>query len=111
MKAVSDGSTVQLPPHIRDPFQVYVNGVLQREGVDYVRRGQSIVFDRSLAREGKLGFWRWLSMLLGIAGSYRQNHNVDVAWQAGGERHVETGLRIEPPEPIEREMRSENEAT
>jgi hypothetical protein len=73
---------------------VFVNGVAQQEGRDYRREGRFLVFPRQMAREGKLGFWRWLSLFLGIAGTYRQNDSVDVVYEAGGRRLVATGLPI-----------------
>jgi hypothetical protein len=85
---------VDLPPNAAGAFEVYVNGVRQREGVDFERRGTSLLFPRSLAREGRLGFWRWLSIVLGIAGTYRQNDSVDVVYEAGGRRIVATGLPL-----------------
>ena len=60
--------------------------------------GRSLVFPRPLAQEGRLGFWRWASMWLGIAGTYRKHETVDVAYQAGGRREVETGLQPQPYE-------------
>jgi hypothetical protein len=85
---------VDLPPNATAAFEVYVNGVRQREGVDFERRGTSLLFPRSLAREGRLGFWRWLSIVLGIAGTYRQNDSVDVVYEVGGRRIVATGLPL-----------------
>ena len=85
-------TTVQLPPDVAAPFEVYVNGVPQEEGRDFERRGGSLVFRRSLQREGRLGFWRWLSLLLGVAGTYRQNDSVDVVYEREGRRVVATGL-------------------
>ena len=85
---------MDLPPGATGGFEVYVNGVQQREGVDFERRGTSLVFPRSLAREGRLGFWRWLSIILGIAGTYRQNDSVDVVYDVGGRRVVATGLPL-----------------
>ncbi len=85
-------TTVQLPGDVFGPFEVYVNGIPQQEGRDFERRGQSLVFRRALQREGRLGFWRWLSLLLGIAGTYRQNDSVDVVYERGGRRVVATGL-------------------
>jgi hypothetical protein len=76
-------------------IEVYVNGVPQREGRDFRRDGRRLLFDRPLAREGRLGFWRWASMFLGIAGTYRQNDTVDVVYARGGERRVVSGLPIE----------------
>jgi hypothetical protein len=71
-----------------------VNGVRQEPGRDYRREGDELVFDRSLAREGRLGFWRWLSIFLGVAGTYRQNDSVDVVYEAGGRRVVATALPL-----------------
>ena len=53
------------------------------------------MFPRAIAREGRLGFWRWLSMFLGIAGSYRRHENVDVVYNAGGQRLVASDLPVE----------------
>ena len=76
------------------PFEVYLNGVPQQLGRDYRIDGRTLVFERRLAEEGRLGFWRWLSLFLGIAGTYRQNDTVDVIYDAGGRRAVATGLRF-----------------
>ena len=54
------------------------------------------MFNRPLAQEGKLGFWRWLIMLLGIAGTYRKNETVDVQYEVNGKPTVATGLPLEP---------------
>ena len=37
---------------------------------------------------------RWLSMLLGIAGTYRQNDKIDVVYEIDGRRLVATDLPI-----------------
>ena len=88
---------VELPAGVGDAVEVFVNGVLQQPDRDYRREGGELVFERRLAREGRLGFWRWLSMFLGVAGTYRQNDSVDVVYEAGGRRIVATALpmRIE----------------
>ena len=96
------GSKVQLPPGVVESgYEVYVNGVRQREGSDFVREGDVLVFGRQLAHEGRLGFWRWTSLFFGIAGTYRKHDSVDIVYEAGGRRIVRTGLPIEPVEPIE----------
>jgi len=82
------GTKVQLPTGVEPPFEVYVNGVRQHEGSDFVRRGDELVFSRELAREGRLGFWRWTSLFLGVAGTYRKHDTVDVVYSAGGGRTV-----------------------
>jgi hypothetical protein len=87
-------SRVELPPDALPPFQVFVNGVPQEHGRDYRIEGRALVFERRLAEEGKLGFWRWLSLLLGVAGTYRQNDSVDVVYDRGGRRVVASKLPI-----------------
>jgi hypothetical protein len=93
---VARGTRVELPPGVEGSFEVYVNGVLQQPEHDYERRGDTLYFPRRLAREGRLGFWRWLSLFLGIAGTYRQNDSVDVVYERDGRRVVATGLRLVP---------------
>jgi hypothetical protein len=93
---VSGAAQVELPEYVPDAFEVYVNGVRQARGVDYEVDGRSLVFPRTIAQEGRLGFWRWASMWLGIAGTYRKHETVDVVYESGGRRMVETGLRPKP---------------
>ena len=83
-----DETRVQLPAGLGDQYEVFLNGIRQQEGRDFRREGDELVFPRRLAREGRLGFWRWLSLFLGVAGTYRQNDNVDLIYEAGGRRHV-----------------------
>jgi hypothetical protein len=93
---VSRGTRVRLPADVVRPFQVFVNAVQQKEGTDYRVDGRTLVFDRELKSEGQLGFWRWLSMSVGIAGTYRQNDSVDVAYQRDGKPVVASKLPLEP---------------
>ena len=88
-------SLVRLPRGAEPPYEVYVNGVQQKPREDYVIEGDRIVFARYLEKEGKLGFWRWLSMALAIAGSYGRNDSVDVHYNLHGKRQVAVGLDIE----------------
>jgi hypothetical protein len=93
-----DGTwTVPLPSHVTEPFEVYVNGVLQQRGVDYTVESRALSFVKPLAKEGRLGLLRWASIFLGIAGTYRKNDSVDVVYEAGGRKVVATGLPIIPP--------------
>jgi hypothetical protein len=87
-------SRVALPARAGSALEVYVNGVPQEEGRDFRRVAGELVFPRHLAKEGRLGVVRWLSIVLGIAGTYRQNDSVDVVYQVGGRRMVATGLPI-----------------
>ncbi|HEV2593113.1 MAG TPA: hypothetical protein VGU02_14610 [Gaiellaceae bacterium] len=61
-----------------EPFDVYVNGVARRRGTDYEVRGSTLYLVDELRGEGRLGFWRWASLWLGVAGTYRRNDKVDV---------------------------------
>jgi hypothetical protein len=83
-------SRVDLPRGALAPFEVFVGGVPQQPGVDYDVVERTIVFRRSLAKEGRLGFWRWFSMFLGVAGTYRKNELVDIVYTVGGRREVAT---------------------
>src|SRR5688500_17067937 len=87
--------TVALPRGVRDPYAVFVNGVRQREGMDYLVEGRTLVFSRPLATEGRLGVWRWFLGAWGI-GTYRKNDQVDVAWDVDGHPRVAHALDIEP---------------
>jgi len=87
-------SVVELPPEVSEPYEVFLNGVPQQAGRDFQIEGRMLVFERALAKEGRLGFWRWLSLFLGIAGTYRQNDSVDVVYDSAGRREVAT-LAIE----------------
>jgi hypothetical protein len=92
----SRGTRVRLPADVVRPFDVFVNGVEQREGRDYSIDGRTLVFERELKTEGKLGFWRWLSLWVGVAGTYRQNDSVDVAYRRNGKPVVASRLPLEP---------------
>jgi hypothetical protein len=91
---VAERTRVHLPAGVGEGIEVYLNGIRQEPGRDYRREGDELVFERRLAREGRLGFWRWLSLFLGVAGTYRQNDSVDVIYHAGGRRVVANGLPL-----------------
>jgi hypothetical protein len=90
-----EGATVRIPDDVGEPFAVFVNGVPQRAGADYERRGDVLVFTRPLAKEGKLGFWRWFWGAWGI-GTYRKDDKVDLTWEVDGAPRIAHGLDIEP---------------
>jgi hypothetical protein len=87
-------SRVRLPPGVREPFVVYVNGVRQELDSDYRVSGDDLIFDRELAKEGRLGLWRWFLGAWGI-GTYRRNDHVDVAWDVDGSPRIAHALDIE----------------
>ncbi len=86
---------MQLPAGAEPPFEVFINGVQQKPGEDFEIHDDRLIFSKHLEKEGKLGFWRWLSMALSIAGSYGKNDSVDVHYNLHGKRQVAVGLDIE----------------
>ena len=87
---------MRLPTQVRGDYAVFVNGVRQREGVDYDVAGRDLRFARPLAKEQRLGFWRWFWGAFGI-GSYGRNDQVDVTWEVEGHPQVAHALEITPP--------------
>ena len=87
-------SRVRLPADVREPYQVYINGVLQQLGSDFSVREGALEFEREL-RKDKISGWRWLLGAWGV-GTYRQNDSVDVRYEApDGSPRVAEGLEIE----------------
>ncbi len=86
---------VRLPADVSRPFEVYVNGVLREEGHDYSVRAGWLVFEVELHQEGSLGVGRWTRMVLGVAGTYKQNDSVDVVYTRDGRRAVAAKLPFE----------------
>jgi hypothetical protein len=93
---MAERTRVHLPAGIGERFEVFVNGIRQEPGRDYHRAGDELVFDRRLAREGRLGFWRWFLGAWGI-GTYRKDDQVDLTWDVDGSPRVAHALEIEPP--------------
>jgi hypothetical protein len=88
-------SRVRLPRELRGPYEVYLNGVPQRLGADYLVREGALVFERDL-RKDRISGWRWLLGAWGV-GTYRQNDSVDVRYVApDGSPRVAEALDIEP---------------
>ena len=83
-----------LPPEVRSPFEVYLNGVRQEAGSDYRVQDGRLVFDREL-RKDRISGWRWFLGAWGV-GTYRQNDSVDVRYTtADGHPRVAEALEIE----------------
>jgi hypothetical protein len=90
-------SMVRLPRGVRAPYTVFVNGVRQEPGKDYRVEHGVLIFAADLAKEGRLGFWRWFWGAWGI-GTYRKDDKVDVTWEVDGQPRVAHALDIERPE-------------
>jgi hypothetical protein len=87
-------SIVNLPPEVRSPYQVFLNGVPQREGVDYQLKGRTLMFAREL-RKDKISKRRWLLGAWGV-GTYKQDDSVDVRYEApDGSPRVAEALEID----------------
>ena len=86
---------VTLPPGVRPPFEVYVNGVRQELGVDYQVSAGELLFDRELVRQ-KLGAKAWLLGFWGI-GTYKRNDEIDVRYEVDGRTTVAHALEVIPP--------------
>ena len=87
---------VPLPRGAAPPYRVFVNGVPQREGADYVVEGHALLFDRPLEKE-RIGLGRWAAIFFGLFGFYGKNDSVDVQYQLNGRETVAVGLDIQPP--------------
>ncbi len=87
---------MQLPPAVQPPFEVFVNGVRQQEGVDYdvAGSGRALLFREQLVQTGKLGFWRWFLGAWGI-GTYRRNDTIDVQYMLDGRPMVAHALALD----------------
>jgi hypothetical protein len=86
---------VKLPPGVREPFDVYVNGVRQELGTDYKVSAGELLFERELVNQ-KLGFWAWFVGFWGI-GTYKRNDTVDVRYEREGQPRLAHALEIIPP--------------
>ena len=87
-------SRVRLPRGVRPPYTVFLNGVPQREGVDYRVIDGTLEFDAELRKEERLSLWRWFWGAWGI-GTYGKNDQVDVAWEVDGRPRIAQALDIE----------------
>lgn len=87
------GRRLKLPPGAEAPYAVFVNGVEQREGVDYHLRAGEIVFTREIVKE-QVGTGRWLAMYLGLFGTYRKNETIDLQFRRNGKTELRSDLPI-----------------
>jgi hypothetical protein len=86
---------VKLPPGVRPPYEVYVNGVPQELGRDFRVASGELLFRRELVRQ-KLGPRAWLIGFWGI-GTYKRNDEIDVRYELDGRPMVAQNLEITPP--------------
>jgi hypothetical protein len=94
-ESVEAGRRVRLPKGSERPIQVFVNGMVQKEGADYSVHGHEILFSRPLMKE-KVSGGRWLAMTLGLFGSYGKHETVDVHFRLAGKTQVISDAEILP---------------
>ena len=92
--SVAVGDRVRLPGGAGPPITVFINGVEQIEGRDYRVASAEIVFTRPILKEERVGFGRWLAMLIGLFGTYRKHETVDVQFTRGGRVELASDLAI-----------------
>jgi hypothetical protein len=86
---------VALPPGVRAPYEVYVNGVRQELGNDFRVSQGELVFTRELIHH-KLGLRAWVLGFWGI-GTYKRNDEIDIRYQVDGRPMVAQVSEITPP--------------
>ncbi len=91
------GERVNMPAGAEPPFTVFINGVEQKEGVDYEIEGAEIHFTRPIIKE-EIGISRWLAMYLGIFGTYRKDEKVDLQFHRDGKVELVPDLPLVPYE-------------
>ena len=94
LEGIEVGRRVRLPRGAEAPIKVYINGIEQAEGTDYELDSDGVLFTEPIIKEGKLGGLRWLSMAIGLFGSYRKNETVDVSYTLGGKAHHVTDIAV-----------------
>ena len=87
---------VPLPRGAEPPYEVWVNGVAQEEGVDYTVTEGGLAFRKPLEKE-RIGMGRWAAIFFGLWGYYGKNDSVDVRYTFHGQRRLAHRLDIVPP--------------
>jgi hypothetical protein len=86
---------VKLPPGVRSPFEVYLNGVRQELGTDFRVSEGELLFEREVVRQ-RLGARAWFLGFWGI-GTYKRNDEIDIRYEVGGQTRVAQATEIIPP--------------
>jgi hypothetical protein len=94
--SVAAGRRVRIPRGAGPPIKVYLNGVEQQEGADYTIEGGHVVFPRPILKEAKLSGLRWLSMLIGVVGTYRKHETVDLEYRLRGDVKLASDVEVIP---------------
>ncbi len=92
------GRRVRLPRGARGPIKVFVNGVEQREGVDYELGEGTVVFAEPILKEDlrQLPWYRKIALGLGTIGNYEKNETVDLEYRLDGKVHLASNVPVLP---------------
>jgi hypothetical protein len=94
-KSYAAGERVRIPNGAEPPLTVFINGVEQREGVDYAVDGNEVRFVKPIVKE-EIGTGRWLAMYLGLFGTYRKDEKVDLQYQRRGKVELRSDVPVIP---------------
>lgn len=94
-KSYAAGERVRIPNGAEEPLSVFINGVEQREGVDYEIEGNEVRFVGPIIKE-EIGTGRWLAMYLGLFGTYRKDEKVDLQYKRKGKVELRSDVPVIP---------------
>lgn len=94
-KSYAAGERVRIPNGAEEPLSVFINGVEQREGVDYEIDGNEVRFVKPIIKE-EIGTGRWLAMYLGLFGTYRKDEKVDLQFKHQGKVELRSDVPVIP---------------
>ena len=94
-KSYAAGDRVRIPNGAEPPLTVFINGVEQKEGVDYELDGNEVKFVGPIIQE-EIGTGRWLAMYLGLFGTYRKNEKVDLQFTKDGQVELRSEVPVIP---------------
>ena len=89
------GDRVHIPNGAEEPLTVFINGVEQRQGVDYEIEGNEVRFVKPIIKE-EIGTGRWLAMYLGLFGTYRKDEKVDLQYKRKGSVELRSDVPVIP---------------
>jgi hypothetical protein len=92
------GRRVALPRGAARPIAVYINGQVQKEGLDYTLHEGHVIFKEPILKEdlSELPLLRKIVLGLGLVGSYQRNETVDAEYHLSGQKQFASDLRVIP---------------
>ena len=87
------GYRVRIPNGAEPPLTVFINGVEQRQAVDYEIDGNEVRFARPIVKE-EINTGRWLAMYLGFFGTYRKDEKVDLQYARRGKLELRSDVPV-----------------